>query len=174
MKHDITVAYENVLLRPTLEADIESLRVWRNDPANTAYLRPIPPITREQQAAWFRATDEKKNEYLFSVVETRELHALVGSLSLYGITDRDAEFGRFLVGEPRAHGKKVGQNALHAALLVAFEKLGLSRVHLTVYKNNVPAIRVYSAVGFENVGECGTGDASEWLMEITKERFSKR
>ncbi len=52
------------------------------------------------------------------------------------------------VGEADARGHGVGKRAVTLALALAFDRLGLHKVWLTVHARNEAAIRAYEAVGF--------------------------
>ena len=151
MNHTYEYSYENVTLRPLRRGDIESLRVWRNRRENTRYLQDVPYITEEMQQAWFLSRLSAEDELYFAIVETRDLRRLVGSLALYHLRAREAEFGKILIGDDMAHGKRAGRNATIAALGIAFRLLGLETVKLKVYEENRAAVKVYSQAGFRVV-----------------------
>lgn len=148
MIHNYEIEYKNVKLRQLEERDIESLRNWRNDSANTKYLRKIPFITREMQRNWYHSYLNNLAEITFAVEEKETLHCLVGSLSLSNIEKGKAEVGKILIGEKRAHGKKTGVNALSAVLKIAKDTLNLEEIYLYVSADNIPAFKVYKETGF--------------------------
>lgn len=153
MKHCYSINYENVHLRPLSFCDIENLRVWRNEPRNTKYLNKLPIITPEMQKSWYERYLENKDELCFAIVEVNELKRIVGSLSLYGFERNTCYLGKILVGDLEAHGKKVGVNAIKAVLNIAFNQLDINTVNLHVYAENIVALKVYKAAGFEMVEE---------------------
>lgn len=171
MKHDFFKEYKNIRIRPIEILDIELLRMWRNDKKNTQYLSQIPFITSEMQLNWYKNMEIKENEYAFAIDETKILERCVGSFSLYNFSERKCEFGKILIGDEEAHGKKVAANSIVAALLVCFEKFELDKVFLHVYKENFIAIKVYEQVGFIKQDEYNTELGKELVMEITKEQF---
>jgi RimJ/RimL family protein N-acetyltransferase len=148
MIHNYEIEYKNVKLRQLEERDIESLRDWRNDSANTKYLRKIPFITWEMQRNWYHSYLNNLEEITFAVEEKETLRCLVGSLSLSNIEGGKAEVGKILIGEKRAHGKKVGVNALSAVLKIAKNTLDLREIYLYVSADNIPALKVYRETGF--------------------------
>lgn len=168
MNHDYIIDYKNTRIRSLQQDDLESLRVWRNNPDNCKYLSAIPYITIGMQQKWFEGTFETPNEYVFGIEEIRELNRLVGSLSLYNITEQDAEFGKILIGDEEAHGKKIGVNSLNALLSLCFNKLNLNLIYLHVFEDNVSAIEVYSQVGFTVEKEHIINGAKELIMSISK------
>ncbi len=171
MKHKIFKEYKNIRIRPLCLDDLEFLREWRNDSKNTRYLSKIPYITSEMQNKWFQKSLIEPNEYAFAIDEIDELRRIVGSLSLYNITNTNAEVGKILIGDNEAHGKKIGLNSLNALLSICFNQLSLESVYLHVYKENKVAVTVYKQVGFIVSGESDTDFGKEIFMTINKSQF---
>ena len=169
MNHEYSLCYKNVCLRPISRHDTELLRKWRNDPNNSLYLRQIPYITYKAQMEWYRKYLTNKNELFFGIVENDVLNRLVGSLSLYNISNDSCFFGRILIGDAEAHGRKIGLNATIAALKIAFEIIELEKVFLHVYSDNASAIKIYIEAGFKIV-DTHTSDEGkiEYLMVKTR------
>lgn len=170
MNHKYEYSYKNVHLRPLDAKDIESLRNWRNSSENSSFLSKKPYITEEMQMKWFESYMEDNQELLFAIEEDRDLGRLVGSLGLYGFCDNSCLFGKFLIGDDEAHGRRVGLNATIAATKVAFELLGLSSVELFVYPNNRAAREVYQQAGFNAIDiHTDYMGHEEITMALTKE-----
>ena len=173
MQHNHTISYQNICLRPLYEADLEYLRMWRNNPENTRFLRTIPYITSRMQQAWYDGYLQNEDEMTFGIVETDTLRRLIGSLSLYHFQDDQAEFGKILIGDPEAHGKRAGLHATIAALKIGFEVLGLKKIVLDVYEENGAAVYVYQKSGFRVVDSHRTDDGrQELVMEATWESLN--
>lgn len=171
MKHSYFKSYKNIELKPLSATEIEFLRAWRNDPANTRYLSKIPFITEEMQRQWFERYLLNTDEMTFAIYETKELERAVGSLSLYGFEEDSAELGKIMVGDSAAHGKKIGYNAVLAALKIAFDDLKLKKVRLTVFEENSKALYIYEKAGFEVKRSYDKDGKIELYMEIEAERF---
>jgi len=148
MMHQYVKTYNNIRVRPLEEKDIESLRIWRNEQNSSGFLRNIPFITPEQQKAWFQTCCNDTRELYFAIDEIQKLHGLVGSAALSHLTDTEAEFGRFLIGNPDAAGLHAGTNALEAIKSIAKNTLGLSRLYAYTYEDNQTAKTVFSHAGF--------------------------
>lgn len=151
MKHAITARYKNVLLRPLGPGDLEALRVWRNDRELSRFLTPLPEITPEAQAAWFERAEAGEGELTFAIDETERLKGLAGSVALYNVSGKTAEFGRFLLRK-EARGQNVGFIANTLALCVAFRVLGLEKITGFVHQENSAAIITYLKSGFTICG----------------------
>lgn len=149
MEHNYEYKLDNVVLRPLQHEDIEYLRIWRNNPENNKYLNQIPYITVEMQEEWFKRYLENKDEIAFAIIEESIINRIVGSLSLYNIEEGSIEIGKIMVGDPGAHGKKVGENATKAATVIAHEMLGKSMIIMHVYEMNIAAVKAYKNAGFK-------------------------
>ena len=149
MNHSYSIRNKNVFLRALEKNDIEKLRKWRNDKKNSKFLRQIPYITKDAQKRWFEKYLKNEDEICFAVEECEQLNRIVGSLSLYNFSDDTAEFGKILIGDEEAHGKKVGYNATVAALRIAFDVLKLKKIVLEVYEDNFSARTIYEQAGFQ-------------------------
>lgn len=174
MNHNYSIKYRNVELRALEQSEIEFLRTWRNNPDNCKYLKQIGYISEEQQRKWYEGYLKNDNEILFAIVETEQLNRIVGTLSLYDFEDKQAEFGKILIGDEEAHGKKVGYNATVAILKFAFELLGLEKVVLHCYVNNIPALKVYEKSGFKVESEhMDLQGNAEYIMSVHKNEYEE-
>lgn len=165
MVHNYRINHNNVILRPLAEEDLESLRNWRNNPRNTIYLSKLPYITIEMQKEWFQKYLRNKDELFFAIEENQELNRMVGSLSLYEFYNDTCFFGKIIVGDESAHGKKIGLNATIAATKVALELLRQKKVYLYVYAENLAALKIYKEAGFIIINEHkGANGSKEYTM----------
>lgn len=153
MEHSYSAEFGNVGLRPLRRDDIEYLRNWRNDPVNTRFLSKLPFITPEMQEKWFESYLSNDDEMIFAIVENQKLNRIVGSFSLYNFGENDVEFGKFLIGDKEAHGRNIGFNALTAAKGIVFCCMHKSMIKLHVFKDNIPAVKIYTKAGFDMVSE---------------------
>lgn len=166
LNHDYYQENKNVRIRPLLRKDLESLRKWRNDKSNTTFLRTIPYITKEMQINWYDGYLLKNDELIFAIEEIDSFHKIVGSLSLYDIKEDECVFGKILIGDVEKRGQGIGRLAIEAAVDVAINQLGISRILLYVYKDNRIALNLYKKVGFEVLEEHPDIDGKiEYTME---------
>ena len=162
MVHNYISEYDGVMLRPLAHNDIELLRTWRNDPVNSSYLRQIPFITAEMQEEWYKEYLADEDTITFSIVENVVLGRMVGSISLYHFAEKGkVELGKVLIGDTEAHGKHIGFRAVAAAVKATIEQLHRNEIYLHVYKNNIPAIKIYTQAGFKE----SAGNGNELLMK---------
>ncbi len=147
MDHSYSIEFEGVRLRPLARGDIEALRVWRNDEANSRYIRKIPHVTPEAQEKWFEGYLDDDTVYTFAICVDGQL---VGSVSLYDPEGSSVEFGKLMVGSSKGQG--VGKRATKAVLALAFDVLGFDEVKAEVSVDNTTALIIYTRVGFSITG----------------------
>jgi UDP-4-amino-4,6-dideoxy-N-acetyl-beta-L-altrosamine N-acetyltransferase len=137
-----------VHLRPMSHSDTEVILRWRGDPAVATHLFSERPPTREEHEEFLERLHSRSDRLEFIIV-VNEGHVPVGTIGLSHI-DREtgeAEYG-ILIGEEDARGKGVGREASELILDHAFRALGLDRVILNVFTDNVAAIALYRRLGF--------------------------
>ena len=171
MRHRIYAKYKNVMLRPVLLDDIESLRCWRNDPDNTKYLNHIGTITPEMQLLWFERDLNDPDSYTFAIVETECLDALVGSISLYNFVGKRCEQGRSMIGNRQARGVAIHSSKL--AHHIAYSLLGIETIIAEAHKKNVSAVMLCRKLGFEISGEHCNNGMEIWEYSQNAEVFYK-
>ena len=170
MKHDFEVYYKNLKLRQIKYDDIELLRIWRNDKIATRFLRPIGEITQQMQESWYNSYLNNKNELALVIEECKEINSVIGSISLYDFNGSEAEFGKFMIGNARAHGKGYGRQSLVMALKLGFETLNINRILAEVHTDNIAAYSNYIRVGCRVIGtvpSCVGG--LEYKLEIDRQ-----
>lgn len=80
---------------------------------------------------------------------------LVGSAGLHSVGPQARRRHAMMLGigvHPDAHGRGVGSALMDALTRQADDWLGVLRIELTVFADNVPAIRLYERFGFEHEG----------------------
>jgi RimJ/RimL family protein N-acetyltransferase len=152
MVHSIIAEYENVQIRQLEHHDLELLRQWRNDGANSRYISQIGHITPQAQQEWFEQYLKDTDHCLFAINEIEDLNRFVGSVSLYNFRSGICECGKFLVGDPAARGKGVGRLGIILAMYAGFENLRLRAIDAVVHEENVAALTTDQKAGFQIVG----------------------
>lgn len=152
MRHNYGAICQNVKLRPLEQGDIEWLRIWRNDDSQTRFLRRLDEITPQMQEKWFEKYLGNSAEIIFAIEEIEQLNRLVGSVALYNFNGDTAEIGRIQVGDPKAHGRGIGEKSFVMALLIGFQRLGLKKITASVHQENIAAHKTYIKIGFRITG----------------------
>jgi len=114
--------------------------------------------------------DEWKKDFknMTFCILNKETKEPIGDINLFD----SEEFGglseiSIMLGEHS--GKGFGTEASKLLLDFAFKKLKLTEVHLSVYKDNLPAVGLYKKLGFVVYGEIkDEGGREEYLMKIIK------
>ncbi len=135
-----------VTLRPSTREDIPLRVRWLNDPEVTEFtgvdVGKVTPESTERYLA------EKTNPDWMIEVDGRP----IGCCDLrVDEAARQAGFG-IVIGEKECWGHGYGTQALREVLRIAFEELGLHRVHLVAFATNHRAIWCYAKCGFRCEG----------------------
>ena len=141
---------EQVTIRPVTEADTDRIIAWRNAPSVMAHFICRTPLTRKAHLNWLHNRVETGEVAQFVIYDGE---TAVGSVYLRDIdrSNQKCEYGIF-IGDEDCRGKGIGTAAAKLALAHAFEELGLNRVYLRVFADNLGAIKSYEKAGFRYEG----------------------
>ena len=161
---------EKVALRLMTDADTDLIVKWRNNPRvrdNFIYREKFTP---EIHRAWIENHVKTGDVYQLIICDLNDGGAPVGSVYFRDIDNiqKEAEYGIF-IGEDSATGKGFGNETASLALLLARQELGLKKVILRVFTDNLAALRSYEHAGFTwekdlpNV-ECSDGTVKDMIL----------
>lgn len=142
----------NVMLRKINLDDTENIIKWKNSPEVKKNFCIQEDLTYETHFNWF-TNKIKTGEVEQFIIIDRTTNTPVGSTYLRDIDNKNnkAEFGIF-IGEGSARNKGIGTDATILTMKYGFEKLGLNKIFLRVFSNNIGAIKAYEKAGFEYEG----------------------
>lgn len=144
---------ENVRLRPVGEGDLSLFVRWLNDPdvRYWLWLSDEPELTMESEREWFEEMRGDPTSVVWCI-ETAEGQP-IGNLALNRVNETKgrAIMGIF-IGEKDCWSQGYGTDAIRRVLRYAFQELGLRRVGLDTYEDNLRAIRCYEKCGFVREG----------------------
>ncbi len=142
-----------VKLRPTKITDAEKSARWLNDLGVKKFLGMTSPVTKESREKFLIKRLRSQNEKNFSIIEI-DSGEYVGNVYLYNIdfNKKKAEVGIF-IGEKNVWGKGYGTDAIEIIKKYAFDKLGLCKLYLSTYVENIAAIKCYQKAGFKEKEE---------------------
>ncbi len=138
----------NLSLRRFEENDLSQLDDWSHAVGAYKYMQKITPLNYStpedlknwgKDFVWFAITID--HEAIGGVWVDRRRPG--DSLGILGI----------IIGRPDILGKGIGRRAISMAIHEARGTLGVTRIRLTVRKENARAIRAYRSVGFEVSGQ---------------------
>lgn len=171
MKHLYFARDERCSLEPLDETDTELLRRWRNRADLSRFLQPLPPISQEEQKAWYARYLEDADT-LFFAIKDGETGKTIGTVALYHLMQNCCEIGKIVIGDEAVKGRGMGTRAVFLALGIAFYKLGMTGVNLNVHLENIAALTIYVRVGFEiNGSHPFISGGKELEMHLDRKRF---
>lgn len=170
------MAEVRVKLRAVTEADLPDYVRWLNDPEVTRFLGVEPgTITLEGEYEWLaRKRTPGCREHVWAI-EAEGRH--IGNCALHvDESGKNAGFG-IHIGDKTVWNRGYGTATVREALRIGFEEMGLHRIHLTAFAENVRAIRCYEKCGFRHEGlrRKAVLKSGEWhddvLMAILREEW---
>ena len=137
-----------VILRPIDENDTDNIVTWRNRESVKCHFIYQKPFTIEGHTAWLQNMVKTGNVAQF-IIYSQALEKDVGSVFLRDIDpdNRKAEYGIF-IGEDDARGHGIGTAAAKLIIKYGFDELGLHKIFLPVFADNIRAIKSYGKAGF--------------------------
>lgn len=174
MEHNFSYKHNKVCITPLYEQDIEALRQLRNRIDNRKWFINSNEIDKECQIKWFENYKIKKNEYMFSIHPISQQDRFIGAVALYGINkeSKTAEFGRLIIDKESVEEKGLGYDATMCACSIGFEQLGLNKILLEVFEENISAIKTYQKAGFDFINSDKLDNGKSIVqMQLTIEKF---
>lgn len=167
MKRSLKIIKGNLVLRSLTQEDLELIRYWRNREDIRDWFFSTKIITKEEQRNWYCDYLKNLQDFVFLIDEVDIFNRTIGTISLYNINQRlrEAELGRFIIGDGDANGKGWGPKVVNMVCELAYKEFGLNRVFLKVFKCNLRAINVYEKSGFKSVKEEFLNGQSILVME---------
>ena len=146
---------ERVRLRHIERDDLSQFVAWLNDPEVTRGLSLHFPLSTDEEESWYGQVLQSPNEERPLCIDAKhnEGWKLIGNSGLFSVDwrNRNAEFGIF-IGDRSYWNKGYGTEVVKLILQHGFSTLNLHRIYLTVFADNLPAIRVYEKIGFVHEG----------------------
>lgn len=140
----------NVSLRKITLQDTSNIVKWRNSEDVRKNLFTQDDLTAEMHINWFHSKVETGfcAQYIIVVEDETGIHD-IGTTFIKGIDKikQEGEFGIF-IGESAFRGKHLSTKATREMIKIGFEILSLNRIFLSVFEDNVPAIKSYERAGF--------------------------
>jgi RimJ/RimL family protein N-acetyltransferase len=143
----------HVVLRRHVAGDLPAIRRWYRDPELAHLTRySLRPMSDEEIDRFFRTRLLSPEAVAYAIV-VREAGRLIGLTTFSNLDpDNGTVLFHITIGERDAWGRGHGTETAELMLWLAFERIGLHRVELSVFAFNERAIRAYQKAGFRIEG----------------------
>jgi RimJ/RimL family protein N-acetyltransferase len=142
-----------VVLRRHAAGDLETVRRWYRDPEIADLTRYSVRAMTEQEIDRFFHTRLLSPEALAYAIHVRRTDRLIGLTTFSSLDpDNGSLMFHITIGERDAWGQGYGTEATELMLWLAFERLRVHRVGLSVFAFNERAVRAYRKAGFRVEG----------------------
>jgi RimJ/RimL family protein N-acetyltransferase len=141
-----------VALGPILPVDIPRLFQWGDDLDDARLNESYRPANWHRQVAfWLNAEGDPSR--VFFAIRSRPDADIIGFVQIQNIQPihRAATIG-IRIGDVAERGRGKGREALEIAIRYSWDHLNLTRLSLSVFAGNEPAIGLYKILGFEEEG----------------------
>ncbi len=164
--HPATIGGERVLLRHHRPEDLADIRSWYRDPELARLTRHSLRTMSVEEIDRFFHTRLMSPEQVGYAIVVRESGRLIGSTTFSNLDpDNGSVLFHISIGASGLWGEGYGTEATELMLWLAFERIGLHRVGLSVFGFNTRAIRSYQKAGFTLEGrhrEAILRDGGRW------------
>lgn len=143
---------EKVILRPITLEDTALIVRWRNNPLVRRNFIFQESFSEEMHRKWMNSK-VASGEVVQYIIEIKEHQKPVGSVYIRDIDyhHHSAEYGIF-IGEDDARGLGIGTETAKLFVRHMFKMLGLHRIFLRVFEDNIQACNSYKKAGFIQEG----------------------
>ena len=153
--HPTTIEGSQVVLRHHRHEDLTAVRRWYQDPELARLTRySLRPMSNDDIDRFFHSRLMSPEQVSYAIT-VRETERLIGSTTFSNMDpENSSTLFHISIGEPDAWSGGLGTEATELMLWLAFERIGLHRVALSVFGFNTRAIRSYQKAGFTLEGRC--------------------
>ena len=170
-----------VILRRHRPEDLPTVQRWYRDRELARLTRySVRPMGDDEIDRFFHSRLLSPETVAYAIV-LRESHRLIGLTTFSNLDpDNGSVLFHISIGEHDAWGHGYGTEATELMLELAFERIGLHRVGLSVFGFNTRAIRAYEKAGFRHEGrerEAILRDGRRWdelTMGILQQEWRAR
>ncbi|MBA2932651.1 GNAT family N-acetyltransferase [Sphingomonas sp. CGMCC 1.13654] len=142
----------DIALGPILPVDIPRLFQWGDDPGDARLNEPYRPANwQRHEDFWLNAGGDASR--IFFAIRSRRDVDIIGFVQILNIhpVHRSATIG-LRIGDPKFRRRGLGRDALGVAIGYCWDHLNLTRLALSVFADNLPAIGLYATMGFREEG----------------------
>lgn len=143
-----------VRLTALTDDDVLTVARWHQDPLFLRLFdsRAAKPRTQAELLEWLHEQHKSTTAFVFGIRLTSD-DALIGYVEIDAIEwTHQTAWLSYCIGEVAERSKGYGTEAVHLALVFAFNELNLHRIQATVFSYNQPSMRVLETLGFQREG----------------------
>ena len=165
-----------VSLRKISDSDTNNIVKWRNSEEVRHWLYSQVELTAEMHNHWLKnVVGSGRCEQYIIVLKDGKESSDIGTTFIKR-SDKESEEGEFgiFIGESWAKGKHCSLPATQEMIRIGFESLMLKTIFLTVFRDNLPAVKTYRHAGFRVVDEYDYPEDTNrrvLKMQITKTEY---
>jgi RimJ/RimL family protein N-acetyltransferase len=151
--HPASIEGSLVALRHHQYDDLSAVQRWYRDPELARLTRySLRPMNDEEIDRFFHSRLMSPQQVAYAIT-VRETGRLIGSTTFSNMDpENSSTLFHISIGEDDAWGEGYGTETTELMLWLAFERIGLHRVALSVFGFNTRAIRSYEKAGFSVEG----------------------
>lgn len=146
-----------IILRELCEKDAENMLEWMHDPdSQKGFQKNMMDMTLEDARLFCRESKlcshpaQGQNMH-FAIADDADEYLGTISLKNINLKYHSAEYA--ITVRKKVRGRGVAMEATRLLLKKGFEEMGLHRIYLTVFADNIVAIKFYEKCGFSFEGE---------------------
>ena len=136
------------ILRDIKDAEIDLMRVWRNEPATRVNMYTQHEISTNEHATWWAKTRIKENDKYFMY----EIDGIPSGISAFTGIDHHSETSAWAFYASPTAPRGTGSKMEYLMLQYAFEKLKLQKLYCEVLAFNASVIKLHQKFGFKIEG----------------------
>jgi len=123
---------------------------WIWDDRQLAWLAPStqPPLTAVKVVSWKRPLSQR----MLGTIKSNPLPIAYGELNPMSKDPGHLWIGHVVL-DPNYRQRGLGRGFVEAICRVGWDQMGADRISLIVFPDNLPAIKCYQRVGFQEIGE---------------------
>ncbi len=143
---DVFFESENILyVRPSFDLIPDYLEMVNDIDHVARFIGERREVYTEEEERSYMQSKMDQHATMFSLLE-KETCKFIGNIELMHFIDDEAEWG--IVMTYKMQNKGYCTEALRRSVKYGFSELGLRRIYLAVYADNLRAIHVYKKCGF--------------------------
>ena len=151
MKNEFIIG-KKVYLRPVELEDLDLFCRSVNNPAVRYSFFIAFPTNRVRQEEFIRSLYKEKDLIMFTIV-TKDKNIPVGHTAFHRVDliSRSATYG-IIISDSKYWGKGYGSEVTQLMVEYGFQTLGLNRIQLHVWFENIAGMKAYQRAGFKKEG----------------------